>query len=143
MVLEIVAFAPFCAPRDKNAWSAGWWTRLGLTLFHPLFAALAKKPRLANDLPGSAFVPALNQSQKTALCAPCEHPGGFGIRKSASNSGHSPLRGSGDDRCNDRRRDQCNDRPIAALHFLPPTGHENILVTLDTRLCRIVDQDAV
>src|SRR3989454_1055204 len=24
---------------------------------------------------------------------PCEHPGGFGIRKSASNSGHSPLRG--------------------------------------------------
>src|SRR5437870_3532807 len=39
---------------------------------------------------------------------PCEHPGGFGIRKSASNSGHSPL---------------------AALHFLPPTGHENILVT--------------
>src|SRR5438445_652175 len=23
--------------------------------------------------------------QKTALCAPCEHPGGFGIRKSASN----------------------------------------------------------
>src|SRR5437879_5445610 len=34
-------------------------------------------------------------AQKTALCAPCEHPGGFGIRKSASNSGHSPLRGSG------------------------------------------------
>src|SRR2546425_9187218 len=26
---------------------------------------------------------------------PCEHPGGFGIRKSASNSGLSPLRGSG------------------------------------------------
>ncbi len=28
----------------------------------------------------------------------------------------------------------------AALHFLLPTGHENILVTL---LCQIVDQDAV
>src|SRR5438132_11279000 len=27
---------------------------------------------------------------------PCEHPGGFGIRKSASNSGHSPLRGLGE-----------------------------------------------
>src|SRR5712691_1499595 len=26
---------------------------------------------------------------------PCERPGGFGIRKSASNSGHSPLRGLG------------------------------------------------
>src|SRR3989454_106043 len=34
-------------------------------------------------------------AQKTALCAPWEHPGGFGIRKSASNSGHSPLRGLG------------------------------------------------
>src|SRR5437879_4340012 len=34
-------------------------------------------------------------AQKTALCAPCEHPGGFGIRKSASNSGHSPVRGLG------------------------------------------------
>src|SRR5207302_4638023 len=34
-------------------------------------------------------------AQKTALCAPCEHPGGFGIRKSASNSGHGPPRGSG------------------------------------------------
>ena len=30
----------------------------------------------------------------------------------------------------------------SALYFLPPTGHENILITLDTRLCRIVDQDA-
>src|SRR2546422_5952490 len=30
-----------------------------------------------------------------SLCAPCEHPGGFGIRKSASNSRHSPLRGLG------------------------------------------------
>src|SRR5438445_490281 len=34
-------------------------------------------------------------AQKTALCDPCEHPGGFGIRKSASNSGHSTLRGLG------------------------------------------------
>src|SRR5437879_4743110 len=32
---------------------------------------------------------------KNCPLRPCEHPGGFGIRKSASNSGHSPLRGSG------------------------------------------------
>src|SRR2546426_524720 len=43
----------------------------------------------------SARKSATRTAQKTALCAPCEHPGGFGIRKSASNSGHSPLRGSG------------------------------------------------
>src|SRR3989454_737238 len=43
----------------------------------------------------SARKSATQTAQKTALCAPCEHPGGFGIRKSASNSGHSPLRGSG------------------------------------------------
>src|SRR5438445_487217 len=52
--------------------------------------------------PGEAPHPApsarksvIRTAKKTALCAPCEHPGGFGIRKSASNSGHSPLRGSG------------------------------------------------
>ena len=43
----------------------------------------------------SARKSATQTAQKTALCAPWEHPGGFGIRKSASNSGHSPLRGSG------------------------------------------------
>src|SRR5437899_1515561 len=43
----------------------------------------------------SARKSATQTAQKTALSAPCEHPGGFGIRKSASNSGHSPLRGSG------------------------------------------------
>src|SRR5437879_3326475 len=43
----------------------------------------------------SARKSATRTAQKTALCAPCEHPGGFGIRKSASNSGHSPLRGLG------------------------------------------------
>src|SRR5437879_11193761 len=43
----------------------------------------------------SARKSATRTAQKTALSAPWEHPGGFGIRKSASNSGHSPLRGSG------------------------------------------------
>src|SRR2546422_313518 len=43
----------------------------------------------------SARKSATRTAQKTALCAPCEHPGGFRIQKSASNSGHSPLRGSG------------------------------------------------
>src|SRR2546422_4469851 len=37
----------------------------------------------------------LRLHRKTAPCVPWQHPGGFGIRKSASNSGHSPLRGSG------------------------------------------------
>src|SRR5438445_285452 len=43
----------------------------------------------------SARKSATRTAQETALCAPCEHPGGFGIRKSASNSGHSPLHGKG------------------------------------------------
>src|SRR2546427_5680482 len=34
----------------------------------------------------SARKSATRTAQKTALCAPWEHPGGFGIRKSASNS---------------------------------------------------------
>src|SRR5229473_2362148 len=51
--------------------------------------------RLAPQLAASARKSATRTAQETALCAPCEHPGGFGIRKSASNSGHNPLRGSG------------------------------------------------
>src|SRR5207245_2698886 len=54
---------------------------------------------------------------------PCEHPGGFGIRKSASNSGHSPLRGIGGGIGGGLGDDRGTDRPMAALHFLPPTGH--------------------
>src|SRR2546425_183917 len=61
----------------------------------------AQAPQLARHAlgrlptPPSARKSATRTAQKTALCAPCEHPGGFGIRKSASNSGHSPPRGSG------------------------------------------------
>src|SRR5437879_1829063 len=43
----------------------------------------------------SARKSATRTAQKTALCAPCEHPGGFGIRESPTNTGHSPVRGSG------------------------------------------------
>src|SRR2546422_2977445 len=43
----------------------------------------------------SARKSATQTARKTALCAPCEHPGGFGIRKPPSNPGHSPLRVSG------------------------------------------------
>src|SRR5713101_2227428 len=56
-------------------------------------------PQLAatpwGGFPPSARKSATQTAQKTALCAPCELPGGFGIRKSASNSAHSPLRGIG------------------------------------------------
>src|SRR3989442_1018822 len=70
-----------------------------LTNFFSTCCALA--PQLAATPWGGSPPRPLRQkicyqtAQKTALCAPCEHPGGFGIRKSASNSGHSPLRGLG------------------------------------------------
>src|SRR2546422_6036536 len=38
---------------------------------------------------------ATQTAQKTAPLAPRGHPGGFGIRKTASNPGHSPPPGSG------------------------------------------------
>src|SRR2546425_1178949 len=47
----------------------------------------------------------------------------FGIRKSASNSGRSPLRGLGVGLGGGLGDDRGPDRPMAALHFLPPTGH--------------------
>src|SRR5712691_9654371 len=70
----------------------------------------------------SARKSATQTAQKTALCAPWEHPGGFGIRKSASNSGHSPLRGLGVGLGVGLGDDRGTDRPVAALHFLLPTG---------------------
>src|SRR3989449_446330 len=49
---------------------------------------------------------------------PLRAPRRFGIRKSASNSGHSPLRGSGG--CS--RHCSMHYSTHAALHFLLPTG---------------------
>src|SRR5207245_2179041 len=50
----------------------------------------------------------------------------------------------GDDRCNDRRRDQCSDRPIAALHFLPPTGHSRSgRSSFDSKLISLLPLDEV
>src|SRR2546425_1174462 len=43
----------------------------------------------------SARKSATQTARKTALCAPCEHPGGFGSRKSPATPGTSPPQGSG------------------------------------------------
>src|SRR2546422_9093647 len=73
------------------------------------FLAPAAPPPRPGEAPHpapSARKSATQTAQKTALCAPWQHPGGFGIRKSPSHSGHSPLSEvQGDDRGNDRRKD--------------------------------------
>src|SRR2546422_323728 len=55
------------------------------------FARLRQVPGTPPPLPENL----LSDCTENCPLRPCEHPGGFGIRKSASNSGHSPLRGSG------------------------------------------------
>src|SRR5437667_419537 len=73
-------------------------TPISHIFFSTFFAWHPNSPPRPGEAPHpapSARKSATQTAQKTALCAPCEHPGGFGIRKSASNSGHSPLRGSG------------------------------------------------
>src|SRR3989449_9175187 len=59
-------------------------------LLFPFFSALRHpnsppRPGEAPHPAPSARKSATRTAQKTALCAPCERPGGFGIRKSASN----------------------------------------------------------
>src|SRR3989442_13953709 len=79
------------------------WIRMlgsgsGLGERAPSLSATPTRPRRPGKAPQPAPCArksATRTAQKTALCAPWEHPGGFGIRKSASNSGHSPLRGLG------------------------------------------------
>src|SRR5713101_4539927 len=70
----------------------------------------------------SARKSATQTAQKTALCAPCEHPGGFGIRKSPATRGTAHSEVQGDDRGTARCTARCSARPMAALHFLLPTG---------------------
>src|SRR5712692_8957730 len=62
---------------------------------HPFAARAPCEPRGGSPPAPSAGKSATRTAQKKAPGFSCEHPGGFGIRKSASNSGHSPLRGSG------------------------------------------------
>src|SRR5712692_10467466 len=49
---------------------------------------------------------------------PCEHPGGSESENRPATRGTAHSEVQGDARCTAR----CNVRPIAALHFLPPTG---------------------
>src|SRR5207244_10115379 len=66
----------------------------------------------------SARKSATRTAQKTALCAPCEHPGGSESENRPATRGTAHSEVQGDARCTSR----CNVRPIAALHFLLPTG---------------------
>src|SRR5207253_2221034 len=47
--------------------------------------------RRSSDLAPSARKSATQTAQKTALCASCEHPGGFGIRGSRSRTASPPA----------------------------------------------------
>src|SRR5437879_3870420 len=76
--------------------------------------------------------------------SPWEHPGGFGIRKSASNSGHSPLRGLGVGLGVGLGDDRGTDRPIAALPCSLPTGHSRLGTrTFDSKLISLLPLDEV
>src|SRR3989441_13201283 len=66
----------------------------------------------------SARKSATQTAQKTALCAPCEHPGGSESENRPATRGTAHSEVQGDARCTAR----CTARPIAALHFLLPTG---------------------
>src|SRR5437879_5930884 len=61
--------------------------RLGTPTRRHALGRLPTPPPLPENL--------LSDCTENCPLRPCEHPGGFGIRKSASNSGHSPLRGLG------------------------------------------------
>src|SRR2546422_544755 len=93
-----------------------------LTNFFSTCCALA--PQLAATPWGGSPPRPLRQkicyqtAQKTALCAPCEHPGGSESenRPATRGTAHSEVQGDA------RGTARCTARPIAALHFLLPTG---------------------
>src|SRR3989441_12119688 len=71
----------------------------------------------------SARKSATQTAQKTALCDPCEHPGGSESENRPATRGTAHSEVQGDARCTARCTTRCTARPMAALHFLLPTGH--------------------
>src|SRR5207245_10610404 len=63
------------------------WAHLQILFNFPCISALGRLPTPAP----SARKSATRTAQKTALCAPCEHPGGFGIRGSRSRTASPPA----------------------------------------------------
>src|SRR5437660_473307 len=53
---------------------------------------------------------------------PCEHPGGSESENRPATRGTAHSEVQGDARCTARCTTRCTARPIAALHFLLPTG---------------------
>src|SRR3989442_775758 len=97
-----------------------------LTNFFSTCCALA--PQLAATPWGGSPPRPLRQkicyqtAQKTALCAPCEHPGGSESENRPATRGTAHSEVQGDARGTARCTTRCTARPIAALHFLLPTG---------------------
>src|SRR5437879_4959774 len=95
----------------------------------------------------SARKSATQTAQKTALCAPCEHPGGSESenRPATRGTAHSDVQGDArcTARCTTRCTARCNVRPMAALHFLPPTGHSPSGSSFDSKLISLPPLDEV
>src|SRR3989442_23273 len=80
------------------------------------------RPGEASHPAPSARKSATQTAQKTALCAPCELPGGSESENRPATRGTAHSEVQGDARCTARCTTRCTARPIAALHFLLPTG---------------------
>src|SRR2546425_11452465 len=74
------------------------------------------RPGEASHPAPSARKSATQTAQKTALCAPCEHPGGSESENRPATGGTAHSEVQGDARCNARCTTRCTARPITALH---------------------------
>ena len=129
------------ASKDRDGDSGG---------FYFFFCVRALAPNLpARPWGGSPPRPSARKSatqtaQKTALCAPCEHPGGSESENRAATRGTAHSEVQGDDRGTARCTARCRDRPMAALHFLPPTGHSRSgRRSFDSKLISLLPLDEV
>src|SRR5207302_847581 len=82
-------------------------------------------------------------AQKTALCAPAstQEVSESENRPATRGTAHSEVQG--DARCTTRCTARCNVRPMAALHFLPPTGHSPSGSSFDSKLISLPPLDEV
>src|SRR5437899_7170460 len=106
------------------------WIRMlgsgsGLGERAPSLSATPTRPRRPGKAPQPAPCArksATRTAQKTALCPPAstQEVSESENRPATRGTAHSEVQG--DDRGTARGTDRCSDRPMAALHFLLPTG---------------------
>src|SRR2546425_10743349 len=107
---------------DKQGSRRGFWRFLFFLSPTPLAPQLARTPWGGSPPRPLCQKICYQTAQKTALCAPARTQEVSETENRPATRGTAHSEAQGDDRGTARGTARCSDRPMAALHFLLPTG---------------------